>query len=304
MLRVFLGVGVVAALVLAPASWSAEIPYGQGVFWRIDSDDVTASHLLGTFHLPDSRIADLPSAVTDALTGADSLTLEITSAEMMTGEGAERLNAAMTLPAEQDLTGIVGSEVMAEIAGLLGADETAMTQLARLQPWAMSIVVLTVPSQKRMLQSGQIALPLDQLLEMRAREAGKPVYGLETVDEQVSVFESLSTPDQVAMLNQALDLADPASNEMERLIALYLAGDIAAILAEAEKLPPGADPQAMQAFLRAMFEQRNQRMADRLAGEQLKTGNAFIAVGAGHLAGEAGVLSLLAGRGFRIARVR
>ena len=59
--------------------------------------------------------------------------------------------------------------------------------------------------------------------------------------------------------------------------------------------------------LKSVFDQRllfdrNTRMVERMQ-PQLKSGNAFIAVGALHLYGERGVLSLLAREGFRITRV-
>jgi uncharacterized protein len=55
-------------------------------------------------------------------------------------------------------------------------------------------------------------------------------------------------------------------------------------------------------FLDALIDQRNVRMVERMT-PRLAAGGALIAVGARHLPGERGILSLLAERGYRISQV-
>ena len=58
----------------------------------------------------------------------------------------------------------------------------------------------------------------------------------------------------------------------------------------------------MALFLHRFNDARNRVMADRMAA-RLNRGGAFIAVGALHLPGERGLLSLLSQRGYTVTRV-
>ena len=88
-----------------------------------------------------------------------------------------------------------------------------------------------------------------------------------------------------------------------RVIDAYLARDLAAIRRLSEEMQSASSERRQEELLmkRALTE-RNPRMVERMR-PLVDAGGAFIAVGALHLAGDAGVLSLLAQKGYRLARV-
>jgi len=89
-----------------------------------------------------------------------------------------------------------------------------------------------------------------------------------------------------------------------RLIEAYLARDLAGLWRISEQSGgDGAEAKRLRAiFTRRLLEDRNIRMAER-SEARLKEGGALIAVGALHLYGDAGILSLLEKRGYRVTRV-
>src|SRR5262249_56402384 len=115
----------------------------------------------------------------------------------------------------------VGEKAPAEAADLL-----AMT-LAPMKPWA-------VMSQLELLEflpditAGR--QPLDSMLYAMAEKNGKEVGALETVDEQVAVFDGFSQEEQIRMLVSSLDdIEKPRPSGVsatQELVGLYLAGDL------------------------------------------------------------------------------
>ena len=68
------------------------------------------------------------------------------------------------------------------------------------------------------------------MLQSRATRQNKPVSGLETIAEQLAVFDDLPLPDQVALLQDTVDTQDDLQKEFEALHKAYLARDLAAIV--------------------------------------------------------------------------
>lgn len=89
-----------------------------------------------------------------------------------------------------------------------------------------------------------------------------------------------------------------------RLVEAYLARDLAGLWRISEESGgEGAAAKRLRAvFAHRLLEERNVRMAER-SEARLREGGAFIAVGALHLYGDAGMLSLLERRGWRVTRV-
>src|SRR5207342_2533776 len=87
-----------------------------------------------------------------------------------------------------------------------GADLMAAS-LARLRPWAATSQIALLEFLPD-LKAGRH--PLDATLYDIAAKAGKEVGGLETVDEQIAIFDAFSTQEQVRMLASALDGLDKA----------------------------------------------------------------------------------------------
>ena len=145
---------------------------------------------------------------------------------------------------------------------------------------------------------------LDIVLARSAAEQGKPVHQLESLEEQIAVFEGMSEADQVALLGQAVDNYERMPALIGRLVEAYLARDLASLWRISEESGgEGVEAKRLRAvFAHRLLEERNVRMAER-SEARLREGGAFIAVGALHLYGDAGMLSLLEKRGYRVSRV-
>jgi len=279
----------VLALVAAPAGAQR---YEQGLLWRVEGPGAVASHLFGTIHLDDPRVAELPAPVERALKEARSVTVELS----LETANVIALASRMLYTDGRDLASVAGGDLFSRTASItakLGIPEAAVRLF---KPWAAA-VMLMMPQQNP-------ENVLDYRLVRMAAAQNKALYELESVEEQVDAFEGMTEQDQVTMLRQAVDEYARMPQTIERMLKAYLARDLAMmwhISRENESGDPGIR-RLNEVFAQRVLDVRNARMADRLQA-RLKEGGAFVAVGALHLYGDRGVPALLERRGWRITRV-
>ena len=127
-----------------PAAWAGDVPFGEGLLWRIQvadaAPDAAPSYLLGTIHITDERVLALPEPVREAFDSARSATFEI----IMTPQVQVKMGQAMVLTDGRSLDAILGPETFAKVveAGRRYGFEPA--QLRALKPWALASL-LSIP---------------------------------------------------------------------------------------------------------------------------------------------------------------
>ena len=275
---------------------SPSLPYGEGLLWRIESAGSAPSYLFGTIHLTDPRVTKLPAAVVKAVEQADSLTLEL----IMNAETQAELAAATRLTGDRTLSDILGDELYADVLNATRGHGMFDGALKGLQPWVV-LAIMSVPPEE-LMRAAMGHLTVDATLQQMAFDRGIPVHALETVAEQVALLGSMGEADTVEMLRQAVEYQPQMQDLVEQMIAHYLAVDLAGLHTILIEQSVGDDADILDRFMDRMIDRRNLLMADRMAGV-LAEGGAFVAVGALHLPGKSGVLSLLAQRGHGITRI-
>ena len=293
-----LHLAVLLLLVLLPQIAAAEaLRFGQGLLWQVEHEGKPVAQIFGTMHSADPDILALPPPVARAFRAAPSLSVEI-----ILDEGAmQRIGTAMRLPKGQRLQDFVPPDVFSKAAAAAEPLGIQPIQLSRLKPWAVALLIsMTPPDETK--PKGAARLPLDLWLMDTARKKRKPVYALETLAEQVNVFDALPTDDQVAHLRAA---AIPYA-EKRRLLAIlkdaYLRRDLDAIFRLANHDERPGDRPTREKIEKRLLDDRNRRMVERML-PRFDEGGAFIAVGAAHLPGDVGVLALLERRGYTVSRL-
>jgi len=289
---------------------SAQIRATEKPFlWRIEGP--VPSYLYGTVHVPDPRVLELPEVVRRALSAADVFNAEIPL------DGATQLSmmSKIMLPPGQDLRSVVGEDVFARVTRVVGkvlgssappgaADILAM-MLAPMKPWAVMSQVELLEFLPDISAGRQ---PLDAMLYGMAGQAGKELGALETLDDQIAVFEGFTKEEQVKMLVSALDdLEKPRPGGISparELVDLYLAGDLNRLASEMNKQYPN-DQALNKKMITRVVDDRNTKMAEKIAELCAKkpAKSHFFAVGALHYAGDTGIVSQLTKKGFKVTRL-
>ena len=164
-----------------------------------------------------------------------------------------------------------------------------------MRPWLAALTLGVAPLAKAGYDptSG-----VEGVLKARADAAGKPIKGFETVDEQVRILATLPEAVQVGFLRETLEDFDQAIVMLEGMVESWSTGDVEGlerVIVEEMKIDT---PEVYQALL----VQRNANWATQIQTLLAGSGTAFIAVGAGHLAGEDSVQEMLQDRGIAVER--
>lgn len=282
--------GLVLLLCITPAVASAR--FDRGLLWRVAKAGVAPSHVYGTIHVTDARVAVLPAAVRKAFDAAKSLMLEF----LPDRHSRERFMEAAMFLDHQTLEKTIGPEDFERALVELAPIGLPREFVNKMKPWS----VLLNLQQPR----GSQGSPLDgQLLEM-ARARRLPLSQIEGVEEQIFTFDEFPMESQVALLKHSLAHGAELRALAERTLQAYLAHDLAAIWRVREEFvarhPGVAAHQAV--MTKRVVHDRSVVMAFRMQ-RQLRRGDAFIALGALHLYGEKGVLALLEADGYHATRV-
>jgi uncharacterized protein YbaP (TraB family) len=261
----------------------------QGLLWQISGSN-TDSYLFGTIHSEDPRITRLPEPVEESFNRADILMLEMSLDVMTSATVASKMFQAPN----GSLTKQVGKSMAQEAAEAMLSFGVPPQMTEMMLPWAV-VMTLSMPPQ----MTGQF---LDKQLYDKAMVAGKRFQPLESPDEQISVFTKLTLNEQKSLLRSVLDEYQNYPLMYEELTKAYLARDLDK-LADISFANPVSDDSALQEkFMTQMLTRRNQRMVERMV-PLFNQGKVFVAVGALHLVGDEGLISLLRQRGYTVNRV-
>lgn len=290
------------ATVLAEAE---KVPNGKSIFWKIEKPGLEPSWLLGTMHVTDPRVTALPEAARARYEAASTVIIETTDI-------LDEQRAAAAMLGRPDLTmladgktidALLGKEEAAKLETGLKARGIPLVAVARMQPWLISSFVALPACETARKQAGRDFL--DKKLALDAKAAGREVVGLETMVEQLSAMAELPAEFHLRGLVETVALGERMEDVFETMTALYLEGKAGEIMPVLKAAAPGAsgEGEGYAAFEERLIGTRNHVMADR-AAPFLEKGNVFMAVGALHLPGEEGVVSLLQKKGFTVTPVR
>ena len=267
--------------------------FDRGLLWRVERAGVPPSHVYGTIHVADPRLAELPAVVREHFGAAKSLMLEF----VPDAYSRERFLEASMFLDRQTLEEKIGAADFERAVEFLAPIGLSRETINRLKPWG---VLLNLRHAARAEQG----IPLDtQLLEL-ARARRLPLSQIEGVEEQIFTFDEFPMESQVVLLKHSLAHRDELVALAERTLEAYLERDLAAIWRLREQFvarhPQIAAHQAV--MTKRVVHDRSVVMAFRVQRE-LRRGQAFIALGALHLFGERGVLALLEDDGYRAVKV-
>jgi uncharacterized protein YbaP (TraB family) len=287
-------VAVASEQMTAAATARADLParpdkasrFSKGLLWKIEPAQGPPSHLFGTIHSADPRVTQLASPVKSVFDQATSFTMEL----LINANGVASMAEAMFFAEDKSLSAVLGQKLYEQTRQAVAATGLATHDLDRQKPWVV-VMLLSTPR-------AQLGLPLDMLLQLQATLQGKAIYGLETMNEQIAVFNDMSMADQVALLKDTLVQHVELTRHFDALMQAYLARDLAQLM-EIVDQPKRQRSDAFTAMMDRLLSRRNAVMLQRMR-VRLREGNAFIAVGAAHLPG---LLQLLEDAGYRVSTV-
>jgi uncharacterized protein YbaP (TraB family) len=268
MINLLAAAALAAATPAVPAAASAFSPPAEPAMFEVHDADTTI-YLFGTFHSLDGDPRWLESGIRSAFEQSDELVLETLLPEGP--NAAQEIRQTVRAPSVTPSASFLTTTRMAISAGR---------------------------SQGMQVDNGA-----DMVLRHIAEAEGKPVEGLETLQLQMNMFNRLRGASALPAKAKA---GEPVAKESMQALSQAMAemqsawkrGDQTVFVRMLNDLNASAPD-----TYRMMFTERNARWADWIAARLQTPGTVFVAVGAGHLAGNDSVLVRLAQKGISSQRV-
>lgn len=261
----------------------------QSLLWRVETPGVDApSWVFGTMHARCAKDIRFSDALLEAVNTAEILALELDLDDPALPGGIAKY---AFMPRDSSLRVLLSE----------GAYDTLSSYLRD----SVSMAIPNVESMRPLFLIGLLigkvlgCTPVayeDRLMAV-AKAKGKEIVGIETVEEQFRAFATIPLREQARMVLDMIREMDKTRESFRRLDDAYARADLDTLLALAQE-----SESDYGRYDDALLRERNHRWIPRmleLAGKR----STLFAVGAGHLSGDQGILSLLRAAGCTVTAV-
>ncbi len=276
-------------LVFSFGGWlniSAQSNPENTLLWEVTGKNLKKpSYLFGTFHLLCESDLGIANAAAEKLKSCDQLALEL---------DFDDPNMMIEM---QTLAGMKDGKMLED---LLGATKFKLADSLFTATTGISLKLLS--GLKPMVASSVLYPSVlgcnpgspETTLSALAGEAKKEVIGLEKVSDQMEVFDKIPYQVQADMLYSYITETDKFKKETDEMLAVYRSAN----LVEMQKMM--ADPEyGLDKYLELLLTNRNKNWVKQMQTIMPEKATLF-AVGAGHLGGNEGVISLLRKAGYTV----
>lgn len=257
--------------------------------WQVADGDTTI-YLFGTVHALPKNTDWFSGKIQRAFAASDELVTEVDLGDPQ--QSGMALASAAKLPDGRNLREMMLPENRVQFEDALVELGLPVEAFDKVEPWfaAMTLSLLPVVQAGYDQQSGVE-------LSLSGRAGEKHRSALETIDQQVDLFDKLPEDAQLTFLDEVVEGIGEAKPTLDAMVAEWLAGDAQELstLLNAELSDP--------ALYDRLLTQRNANWADWIERRMEQPGTVFLAVGAGHLAGKGSVQDQLDRRGMEVRRI-
>jgi uncharacterized protein len=278
---------------------TAPVHTGELFLWEVARPDGSGgvAHLLGSVHMAEDELAFDP-AVDRALAGADTLVLEIDPNELEPSNLARLAVEKGNFPDGRTLDQVLAPETWAALEERLAGAGLPLAMFEPMEPWYALLTLQVLALQQQGYEVGQ---GVEMTLTRSAEESGKPTQGLETVEQQLGIYDELPLELQARQLHDFLSTPGADTGDVSSLIEAWRLGDAARL--EHEVFAELANDPSLAPYYELFYFDRNDRMARGIAERVDAGGRWFVAVGAAHVVGARGIPSLLSQHGYHVRRI-
>ncbi len=278
---------LLSLLILITISVKAQNTSENALLWEISGNGLThSSYIFGTIHLIPENDFFFTDIMKENLLKCNTLALEI-DMDMSLSEKIE-LSKKMLLPEGKEISEFMTDEqykkFISFLTDTLKIGKLKLNMMTKYKPiFSSALIISELIGKSKTYEEEFMTL---------AKKNKIHVIGLETADYQINVLDKISIEDQVKMLFEN-DLNQNGLDEYYKLVESYKnqnLNDLYELFKNEETIVD---------FEEDLLVKRNKNWISVIEN-QIKNQSVFIAVGAGHLPGNKGVLNLLTKQGYII----
>jgi uncharacterized protein YbaP (TraB family) len=259
------------------------------LLWRVAGKDLKKpSYLYGTFHLSDARAQQFADSVMPAFNTCSTVLVENVDADSIDKADMFKYILLKDKTVKDFVSKVDYEFLRKKIPDVLGK---AGTMFNAIKPM-YTIMMAEVQNARNETQ-----FTVDGYFKNQARQAGKTLLGIETMQEAQKSLDEISVAEQCKMMVDFFKNYSSDEKSMDTLIDLYQQQDL-----------PGmnnyytAHDKVSTAFNKSLVVARNKKFIDKLI-TLMKTQTVFCAVGTLHLPGETGLINQLQKKGYKVTPV-
>ena len=269
----------------------------SSLLWKIEGKDLTQpSYLFGTIHMIPKEDYFLPSGLDEAFEKSRQVVFEIDLDEMSGLGSLMGMLSNLMMKEGTTLEDLLTAEEYREVSAYFDKMGIPMFLLGKVKPMFLSMLAEVNMDPNEMASEDLVSYEME--LYERAQAANKEVSGLETMKYQMSLFDSIPYKEQAMMLVDAVRGTNTESDMFDQTLELYKQQNIEAMISMVSESDEGENG----SYENVLIHNRNQNWIPVMSN-MMKTGPVFFAVGAGHLAGDQGVINLLKKQGYKVTPV-
>ena len=269
----------------------------NSLLWEVSGNGLEKpSFVFGTIHMIDKKDFIFTEAMEAAFLASEFITFEIKLDDMtnMTSQMSMMMKAFME--GGKTLKDLVSDEDYKLIEEHFAKVGLPLALLERMKPMFLSALASGDISPDKM-SSGEIVSYEFKLMD-KAKAQNKPIGGLETIEFQMGLFDQIPYEAQAQMLVEGIKNDDASRDQFKEMVELYKNQDL-----EGMQRMVSSDEEGFGKYEDVLVVKRNEAWIP-LMQESMSAQPTFFAVGAGHLAGEKGVIRLLEKEGYTLKPIK
>ena len=284
---------IVATVAVATALTAARAAT-RNFIWKV-SGKQNAIYLVGSIHMLTKDYYPLNPALDAAFKDSDLLVEEADLGEMLGADAQFSVLTRGRLPADQSLEKVLSAATYAQVSKHVSEHGLPIELMKQFKPWMLALMLETFEWQKAGFDPN---LGLDKHFYDRAQADGKTIEAFETADYQVSLFDGMTAEQQDRLLADTLKGIDTEMSNVTKLTDAWKSGDAATV----ERIVL-ADLKQDPVMYRRLLLERNQAWLPKLDALFARKGRSFVVVGAAHLVGPDGLLTMLKAKGYTVEQL-
>lgn len=266
----------------------------KSLLWKVTGNGLNKpSYLFGTIHMLCKEDAALSDNMVKAIKNADSVYLELDMDNLVDIFGAM---TKMNMRNDTTLSDLLTEEEYKKVKKLF-SEKSSLIPFSMIEKYK-PLLATAMLMESTMVCDEQVAM--EQLVMEEAKKQGKSIEGMETTAYQMSIFDSIpykiQAQELVRMVSEEGKEAD-GEKELKDMMEAYREQDIKKLGEMIAKSDGG-----MMQYEDILLNNRNQNWVEKMK-KLMPEKSIVVAVGAGHLPGEKGVINLLRKAGFTVEPV-
>jgi uncharacterized protein YbaP (TraB family) len=276
---------------VADAQQSSNGGTKKNFIWSVEKGKSTI-YVLGSIHLLPKELMALDKAIEAGYSDSKIIVFEANIDDLSDPAFEAKVASLGLLPAGQTLEQLVSKQTYALLQQKVGELGLQMEIFNQFKPWLCALTLTSMELQRLGFNPNY---GIDKNFFDRAKQDGKDMRFLETIDDQLELFTEMSRQEEDSFLAKVLQELDTMGVRVTDMINAWKSGD-SDKLASMVKIEFEGYPEVYA----KMLAERNQKWVEQIEDLSGQAGNSLVVVGAAHFVGDDSILELLKRNGFEV----